>query len=685
MKLSISTGAVATSDDFKEFTFGIKSSDMGIILEILRSKMYKNPIAAICREIAANARDANKEVGNKQPIKININEANIYEHICEASISFTDNGPGISPERMADVFVNYGASTKRENNQQIGGFGLGAKTPFAYTDNFTIITIYNEIQYHYVAAIEENNTGKIYLLNESKTTKPNGTTIVIPIKQQDIYLFQTELIRATYFWTIKPIFNFENHHDFKCIHSQYGSLLTSNSLFNHNLYALIDGVPYEVDSSKITSLNFNYTILLHFRTGTLGISANRESIRYDDETIKKIQIKYEKFIKDLQEKTQKNIDTAKNYFDAAVKLRKIVEIDNLAKVLFNNNIVPLFESKKVDFNLHLPNGLELFKIDSTKHLVDKLEEDMTDIYLIDKNKMTAGRNLTIFNSTHKPFFYYLDITNKILKTFSSQDISTKKRMAHYMRNILKKIEWFKSIGINLIPYSTIKPTRIIKEKRSITIIPAKIIRKDRYSRTMKPLMSSKVHIDSIKRETHTFKILETKMRYIGMDVLNWTQVLETYGIQVLFVSNLRSNQLKEHLFEFEKIKTELDKNKASQISNAFTASNFDKNMFDITKFDFNQQIKNSASLIKKLAKINKLETLPEEFLDSYPISQELTDAMSLVNEIQTRYPLLSKFNHHYDDNIDHFNDYISLIDTKEEYERYKMAQDARISDICLQR
>jgi len=128
MKIEIQSGNVVTSENFKEFTFGIRSTDMGIILEILRSKMYKNPIAAICREIASNARDANKEIGNKNPISINIDEGNIFEHICESSISFNDNGPGISPERMADVFVNYGASTKREDNRQLGGFGLGAKT-----------------------------------------------------------------------------------------------------------------------------------------------------------------------------------------------------------------------------------------------------------------------------------------------------------------------------------------------------------------------------------------------------------------------------------------------------------------------------------------------------------------------------------------------------------------------------
>lgn len=688
MKLSISTGAVVTSANFKEFTFGIKSSDMGIILEILRSKMYKHPIAAICREIAANARDANKEVGNKQPIEININEANIFEHICEASVSFKDNGPGISPERMADVFVNYGASTKRENNQQIGGFGLGAKTPFAYTDNFTIITIYNGIKYQYVAAIEENNTGKIYLLDESTTTLTNGTTIIIPIKQQDIYLFQEELIRATYFWPTKPVFNFVNHHqDFKCVHSQYGVLLTSNELYRHNLYALIDGVPYEVDSSKITAIQYNgYTIMLHFRTGTLGISANRESIRYDDDTVKKIQSKYENFILQLQEKTQKEIDKSKNYFYAAIKLQTIVSVSSVVRMLYDNNIYPTYKSEQVDFHIPSTSCLELIRLEShTKHKITEFNIDMSTIYLIDKSKMTSSRNSTIFNSTGKPYFYYLDITSKNLKTFSSQTMTTKKQLVQPMRRILEKIEWFRSIGINLIPYSSIKPTRIVKVKRTITIIPAKIIRKDNgYSCSIKPLVSSKIHIDLISRETHVYKIFEKKMRHIGSYLLQWTQILEIYGIQVLFVSNLRGKQLKEHLLEFDEIKTKLNLEKASKITDAFTASKFNKDMFDVSKFHFGKQIKDSASLIKKRAiNYNNFETLPTDFIQSYPVSQDLTDAINLIKGIQSKYPLLSKFRG-YDDSIDHFNDYISLIDNKEEYERYKMAQNTGIPDVCLQ-
>ena len=136
MKIEHKPTQIQTSKEFHSIDFGIKQADMGLVLEILRSKMYKNPIGAICREVASNSRDANREAENNVPIEISINDSPLSAS--DVTISFKDAGPGISPERMADVFVNYGSSTKRDSDQFTGGFGLGAKTPFSYTDNFSI-------------------------------------------------------------------------------------------------------------------------------------------------------------------------------------------------------------------------------------------------------------------------------------------------------------------------------------------------------------------------------------------------------------------------------------------------------------------------------------------------------------------------------------------------------------------
>ena len=46
----------------ESFTVG----NLGRIFKILRNSMYANPVKAICREIASNARDAHREIGTPE-------------------------------------------------------------------------------------------------------------------------------------------------------------------------------------------------------------------------------------------------------------------------------------------------------------------------------------------------------------------------------------------------------------------------------------------------------------------------------------------------------------------------------------------------------------------------------------------------------------------------------------------
>lgn len=79
-----------------------------LILDTLRSKLYDDPMKAMCREIMANARDAHREAGTPDlPIEVTLPTA------FSRSVEIRDQGTGISPRRMSEIFLNYGASTKR--------------------------------------------------------------------------------------------------------------------------------------------------------------------------------------------------------------------------------------------------------------------------------------------------------------------------------------------------------------------------------------------------------------------------------------------------------------------------------------------------------------------------------------------------------------------------------------------
>lgn len=95
---------------------GIREQDI-IVLNLLRNKLYRDPIRACVREYLCNARDAHREAGTPDlPVKV------ILPTELARQIEIKDEGPGISPRRMGDIFLNWlaalgakahGASTKR--------------------------------------------------------------------------------------------------------------------------------------------------------------------------------------------------------------------------------------------------------------------------------------------------------------------------------------------------------------------------------------------------------------------------------------------------------------------------------------------------------------------------------------------------------------------------------------------
>lgn len=331
MKLNQDNIVIDSHGVKQESDFGI--GDLGMVLDILRSKLYADPIAAICREISCNARDANIEVGKKDlPIKI------ILPSTLDPNYRIIDQGPGISPDRMENVFVKFASSTKRHTNEMIGGFGLGGKSIFAYSDQFTIITIVDGIKRTYSAYIDASKAGKLALLHQVATDEPNGTEIVVPVQQQHFKEFAEKTEIATRWWDVKPE-----------IVGQYESRTPdpSNIIMqgvdwkiykvNNNSYrserehtVLIDGIAYPFDRSFLDHyyneknpyyllFNGNKQTVVSFPNGQLSLSANRETIHWDDKTKKIVSERLLEIVEEIRSNLQTDIDACEHYFDAVEK------------------------------------------------------------------------------------------------------------------------------------------------------------------------------------------------------------------------------------------------------------------------------------------------------------------------------------------------------------------------------
>src|SRR3546814_17913309 len=81
----------------------------------------------------------------------------------------------MSHEFMMTSFMAYtDGSTKDQSNDQIGGWGIGSKSPFSYTDQFVLVSVHDGVRSVYSVFKDEDSIPAIALLSQEETTDANG-------------------------------------------------------------------------------------------------------------------------------------------------------------------------------------------------------------------------------------------------------------------------------------------------------------------------------------------------------------------------------------------------------------------------------------------------------------------------------------------------------------------------------
>lgn len=172
-----------------------KTTAMGMVqdaafLMMLSTNLYSNQKLACIRETLCNAWDAHIEAKRTDvPVKVTITDDN--ELIIE------DSGFGIPKDMFEQIYGTFGGSTKRTNTAVTGGFGLGCKSPWAYTESFRVISesqglkvVYNLVK----ASVEADGMPAITKVMEMPTER-SGLTVRFQLQAADVEQI-TEYIRA---------------------------------------------------------------------------------------------------------------------------------------------------------------------------------------------------------------------------------------------------------------------------------------------------------------------------------------------------------------------------------------------------------------------------------------------------------------------------------------------------------
>lgn len=294
MKLATATRDVETSAQVQHQSF--KIGDSNKMFALLADKIYSDKPRAVIREIACNALDAHLASGVTTPFKISVPSS------LEPMLTIRDFGKGLSHAEIMGLYTTFFDSTKGETNDQIGGFGLGSKSPFAYTDAFTVVSIQQGVKRLYAAFRGADGIPQISLAEEKPTNELDGMEIKVPVRRDDYATFKTtaaDVLRwfpegsfEAFGFTIEPVEWLLKTDSWGLIKGDGNTGRTYN--YKTNKYetpkgkALMGPVAYEIDWSMASETTMVPTIISIFPIGALDLPPSRETLSYDPTTVQAI-------------------------------------------------------------------------------------------------------------------------------------------------------------------------------------------------------------------------------------------------------------------------------------------------------------------------------------------------------------------------------------------------------------
>lgn len=178
------------------------------MFRMLSSGLYSDKIGAVLREVGCNAFDAHVRVG-KGDIPFEVKLPTKFDR----SFWVKDNGPGLTKQELTENYTTYGWSDKQQKEDEIGGFGLGSKSPLAYTlenpdlsDGFTVESVKNGQKTIITCYINDEGVPAVSPVWEGPNDDPewaSGLRVLFPIQEGDIREFAEKALEV-YRWFERP-------------------------------------------------------------------------------------------------------------------------------------------------------------------------------------------------------------------------------------------------------------------------------------------------------------------------------------------------------------------------------------------------------------------------------------------------------------------------------------------------
>lgn len=266
--------------------------NFGVAFDIISSGIYKDKPLAIVRELCSNAQDSHARAGTTRPFTVHVPTT------IEPFWSVRDYGTGLAEHDVYRLLAGIFNSDKRTTNAEIGGFGLGSKTPFSYSDVYDITSWFAGTCYCFSAFRDGAGKPCVTLTTSYPSDEPNGVQISVPVKAADFRKFADATRQGLKFFFPKPEITGDDAVTFS-----YASILSAQDNWMaiegaNGFHLLMGPVAYPLDANLLRlDMNDETEARIHrFLTGAKGfvlnvpmgsirVTASREDISYTQETI----------------------------------------------------------------------------------------------------------------------------------------------------------------------------------------------------------------------------------------------------------------------------------------------------------------------------------------------------------------------------------------------------------------
>jgi len=293
---------------------------------ILSDGLYANKIRAIIRELSCNAYDSHVAADRHNvPFEVHLPST------LEPWFAVRDFGLGLSAEQVTSIFTTFFESTKTGSNDFVGALGLGSKSPFSYTDNFTVTAVQDGRRGVYTAFINDEGVPSIAVMAQDDTTEPNGVEVRFSVDNpRDFNRCADEAGQVFAYFAVRPLCKGQ---PFRCETIEYedrdiipGVHRIRGRYGSGAAVAVMGNIPYPINipssqgiSEDLTNL-LNCNLEMHFGIGELDFQASREGLSYIPQTVNAIVERLKATAQALTVKLAAEADAIPNLWDRAVFL-----------------------------------------------------------------------------------------------------------------------------------------------------------------------------------------------------------------------------------------------------------------------------------------------------------------------------------------------------------------------------